>query len=108
MFGKRSVIGTAAVAMAAVGAMLTSAPSAQAAPTNCTVSYGSGAGSTISSLCTGGTGHHRIHAVLNALDPRLPQRIVLGDWAPVGQASVAANPWGPGYIQSIWSETVDW
>lgn len=108
MFGKRSVIGTAALAMTAVGAMLTAAPSAQAAPTGCTLSYGGGAGSTISSLCTGGTGHHRVHAVLNALDPRLPQRIVLGDWAPAGQASVATNPWGSGYIQSIWTETVDW
>ncbi|MGW1183271.1 hypothetical protein ACWD7Y_25090 [Streptomyces drozdowiczii] len=52
---------------------------------------------------TGGTGHHRVHAVLNALDPRLPQRIVLGDRAPV-----ATNPWGSGYIQSVWTETVDW
>ncbi|WP_405938636.1 hypothetical protein OG338_20055 [Streptomyces sp. NBC_00726] len=99
------MIGATALAMAAVGAMLTAAPTAQAAPTNCTVSPG---GSQISSLCTSGTGHHRVHAVLRALDPRLPQRIVLGNWAPVGQKSVAANPWGSGYIQSIWTDTVDW
>ncbi|MER5275987.1 hypothetical protein ABT025_09525 [Streptomyces sp. NPDC002809] len=104
MFRKRSVIGTAAVAMTAVGTLLAAAPAAQAAPDNCTIS----SASTVTSLCTGGTGHHRIHAVLRALDPRLPQRIVLGDWALPGQTSVATNPWGPGYVVSIWVDTVDW
>ncbi|MYU26112.1 hypothetical protein [Streptomyces sp. SID8352] len=100
---KRSVIGAAAVAAAAAGMMLATAPAAQAAPGNCTIS----SGSSLSSLCTTGTGQHRIHAVLNPLDPRLPQRIVLGNWAPVGQPSVASNPWGSGYVASVWVDRID-
>lgn len=92
-----------AVAAAAAGMMLAAAPAAQAAPGNCTIS----SGSNLSSLCTSGTGQHRIHAVLNPLDPRLPQRIILGNWAPVGQASVASNPWGPSYVVNAWTDLAD-
>ncbi|MFJ6459592.1 hypothetical protein ACIQM0_00700 [Streptomyces sp. NPDC091387] len=92
-----------AVAAAAAGIMLAAAPAAQAAPGNCTIS----SGSSLSSLCTSGTGQHRIHAVLNPLDPRLPQRVILGNWAPVGQASVAANPWGASYVVNAWTDLAD-
>ncbi|WP_335936441.1 hypothetical protein [Streptomyces sp. PTD5-9] len=100
---KRGVAGAVAVAAATAGLMLATAPAAQAAPGNCTVS----SGSTLSSLCTTGTGQHRIHAVLNPLDPRLPQRIILGNWAPVGQTSVASNPWGQEYVVSVWVDYTD-
>ncbi|MFF3259869.1 MULTISPECIES: hypothetical protein [unclassified Streptomyces] len=92
-----------AVAAAATGMLLATAPAAQAAPDNCTIS----SGSSLSSLCTSGTGQHRIHAVLNPLDPRLPQRVVLGNWAPVGQASVASNPWGAAYVVNAWVDRTD-
>ncbi|MGY3064644.1 hypothetical protein ACVWZD_008966 [Streptomyces sp. TE3672] len=101
---RKRVTGAVAFAAATAGLVLAMAPVAQAAPGDCTVSSGSG---TLSSLCTSGTGQHRIHAVLNPLDPRLPQRIVLGDWAPVGQASVASNPWGAGYVASVWVDRTD-
>lgn len=100
---KRGVVGAVAVAAAAAGMVLAATPAAQAAPGGCTVS----SGSSLSSLCTSGTGQHRIHAVLNPLDPRLPQRIILGNWAPVGQASVASNPWGAGYVVSAWVDRID-
>ncbi|MEU8700387.1 hypothetical protein AB0C61_22510 [Streptomyces sp. NPDC048680] len=92
-----------AVAAAAAGIMLAAAPAAQAAPGNCTIS----SGSSLSSLCTSGSGQHRIHAVLNPLDPRLPQRVILGNWAPVGQASVASNPWGASYVVNAWTDLAD-
>ncbi|MFF9347008.1 hypothetical protein [Streptomyces sp. NPDC014734] len=100
---KRGVAGAVAVAAAAAGMTLAMAPAAQAAPGDCTIS----SGSSLSSLCTSGTGQHRIHAVLNPLDPRLPQRIILGDWAPVGQTSVASNPWGAGYVVNVWVDRID-
>ncbi|MEE1743766.1 MULTISPECIES: hypothetical protein [unclassified Streptomyces] len=100
---KRGVVGAVAVAAATAGMMLATAPAAQAAPGNCTIS----SESSLSSLCISGTGQHRIHAVLNPLDPRLPQRIILGNWAPVGQTSVASNPWGAGYVVSAWVDLVD-
>ncbi|MFE7464310.1 hypothetical protein ACFU6R_09400 [Streptomyces sp. NPDC057499] len=101
---KRAVAGAMAVAAATAGMLLATTPAAQAAPGDCTTSSG---GSSVSSLCTSGTGQHRIHAVLNPLDPRLPQRIILGNWAPVGQVSVASNPWGAGYVASVWVDRVD-
>ncbi|MGC5341276.1 hypothetical protein ACPXCE_00070 [Streptomyces sp. DT24] len=100
---KRRAIGAAALAAAAAGTMLAVAAPAQAAPGNCTISTSN----PVSSLCTTGTGYHRIHMVLNALDPRLPQRIILGDWAPVGQKSVASNPWGSQYIVNVWVDRTD-
>jgi hypothetical protein len=100
---KLGVAGAVAVAAATAGMMLATAPAAQAAPGNCTIS----SGSSLSSLCTSGTGQHRIHAVLNPLDPRLPQRIILGNWAPVGQTSIASNPWGAEYVVSAWADRID-
>ncbi|MEU9314990.1 hypothetical protein [Streptomyces sp. NPDC048295] len=101
---KRGFAGAVAFAAATAGMLLATAPAAQAAPGDCTVLSGS---STLSSLCTSGTGQHRIHAVLNPLDPRLPQRIILGNWAPVGQTSTASNPWGAQYVVSAWVDRVD-
>ncbi|MFE6973223.1 hypothetical protein [Streptomyces sp. NPDC057682] len=101
---RRRVTGLAAVAATAAGMTLALAPAAHAAPGDCTVSSTSG---SVSSLCTSGTGLHRIHAVLNPLDPRLPQRIVLGNWAAVGQTSTAANPWGPSYVANVWVDLID-
>ncbi|MFJ7193958.1 MULTISPECIES: hypothetical protein [unclassified Streptomyces] len=101
---KRGFAGAATFAAATAGILLATAPAAQAAPGDCTVLSG---GSTLSSLCTSGTGQHRIHAVLNPLDPRLPQRIILGNWAPVGQTSAASNPWGAQYVVSAWVDRVD-
>ncbi|MFF2014096.1 hypothetical protein ACFVWY_34225 [Streptomyces sp. NPDC058195] len=101
---QRVVAGAVALAAATAGMMLATAPAAQAAPGTCTTASGS---SSLSSLCTSGTGQHRVHAVLNPLDPRLPQRIILGNWAPVGQASVASNPWGAGYVVNIWVDLAD-
>ncbi|MFF3172266.1 hypothetical protein ACFVQ0_06560 [Streptomyces sp. NPDC057900] len=100
---KHGLAAAVAVAAATAGLTLATAPAAQATPGNCTVS----SGSSLSSLCTSGTGQHRIHAVLNPLDPRLPQRIVLGNWAPVGQTSVASNPWGAGYVVNAWVDLAD-
>ncbi|MFJ6015069.1 hypothetical protein [Streptomyces sp. NPDC092952] len=101
---RKRATGAVALAVAAAGLVLAVAPAAQAVPGDCTVSSGSG---TLSSLCSSGTGLHRIHVVLNPLDPRLPQRIVLGDWAPVGQASVVSNPWGAGYVANVWVDRTD-
>ncbi|MFE6668698.1 hypothetical protein ACFVFH_34690 [Streptomyces sp. NPDC057697] len=101
---KHGAVGAVAVAAATAGMLLATAPAAQAAPGDCTVSSGS---SSLSSVCTSGTGQHRVHAVLNPLDPRLPQRIILGNWAPVGQTSVASNPWGAGYVANVWVDRID-
>ncbi|MFF8697317.1 hypothetical protein ACF08W_34475 [Streptomyces sp. NPDC015144] len=94
----------ATAAATAAGLVLAVAPAAQAVPGDCTVSSGSG---SLSSFCASGTGLHRIHAVLNPLDPRLPQRVVLGEWAPVGQSSVVSNPWGAGYVANVWVDRTD-
>lgn len=103
---RKTAIAAAAVAVAAAGTLLAGAGSAQALPGHCTIAHPTA--TTYASMCPVGTGHHRIHMVLHALEPILPDRIVLGPWAAVGQQSVATNPWGPQYIASMWVDTVDW
>lgn len=96
----RSVIGAAALAVASAGMMLAAAGSAQADPGNCTITYPSS--NHIASVCTTGTGHQRLHMVLNALDPRNGQMPLVGNWAAPGESSTITYPsWT---IANVWIE----
>jgi hypothetical protein len=60
------------------------ASSASAAPTNCTITYGS---NWAQSLCTGGTGQHRINMHQRHFLPEVGLIACQGPWANVGQVS---------------------
>ena len=59
--GRTAIVG-AVIAATTAGTMLVAAPSALAAPGNCTISYPGG--STVTSVCTSGTGHQQIDVVM--------------------------------------------
>jgi hypothetical protein len=59
------------------------ASSASAAPTNCTLTYGS---NWAQSICTGGTGEHQVAMLQQHFIPGNPI-ICVGNWAPVGGVS---------------------
>lgn len=99
----RSAIAAGTLAVAAA-TMLVTATSAQAAPGSCTITFPTA--TTVSSVCTSGTGHQRVHEVLNALDPRNGQAAVVGNWAAVGQQSTAVRPLG-WQIARTWIELSD-
>jgi len=94
---KRRVAGATAVAAATLGAVLFTATNASAAPGNCTISYGNG--STAASLCTTGTGHHRIDLVI--FQANAGENAVEGNWAAVGQYSRVNTSWE---IVNAWVE----
>jgi hypothetical protein len=100
----RSAIAAGTLAVAAAVTMLVTAPGAQAAPGSCTITFPTA--TTVSSVCTSGTGHQRVHEVLNALDPRNGQTAVVGNWAAVGEQSTAVRPLG-WQIARTWIEVTD-
>ncbi len=73
---------------------------ASAAPTNCTVTYGS---NWAQSLCTGGTGEHRVHMLQQHFMPGVGPIICVGPWAPVG--AVSSTPCGYHTIVNVWYST---
>jgi hypothetical protein len=83
--GRTAIVGTAIAA----GAMLVMAPSAMAAPGNCTISYPTD--NTVTSLCTSGTGHQQIVVVM--YQGNAGENAVAGNWAAVGQVSSVYVPW---------------
>lgn len=97
MRSKRRAAGAAVVAVAAIGATLFTATNASATPGNCTISYGNG--STAASLCTTGTGSHRIDLVIFL--PGDGENAVEGNWAAVGQYSRVNTSWE---IVNAWVE----
>jgi hypothetical protein len=92
--GRTAVIG-AVIAATTAGTVLTTAPSAMAAPGNCTISYPGD--NTVTSLCTSGTGHQQIVVVMYQGDAG--ENAVAGNWAAVGQVSTVYVPWT---IVSAW------
>jgi hypothetical protein len=83
------VLGAAAIAVATAATVLFTATNASATPGNCTISYGNG--STAASLCTTGTGMHRIDLVI--FQANAGENAVEGNWAPVGQYSRVNTSW---------------
>ena len=72
---------SAALIPAGVVALQTAAA---AAPTDCTLTYGS---NWAQSLCTGGTGPHQIHMIQRHFLPEVGLIPCVGPWANVGQVS---------------------
>jgi hypothetical protein len=66
------------------GALVGTVSSAAAAPTGCTVTYGS---NWAQSQCTGGTGEHRVHMVQQHFMPGAGGIVCVGPWAPAGVVS---------------------
>jgi hypothetical protein len=60
------------------------ASSASAAPTGCTLTYGS---NWAQSSCTAGTGEHRVHMLQQHFMPGVGPIACAGPWAPVGSPS---------------------
>ncbi|WP_283134455.1 hypothetical protein [Rhizohabitans arisaemae] len=76
----------AASVLLSAGLVVVSADAASAAPTNCTVHT---SGNQASSLCTAGTGEHRIYVLQRHFMPGVgPVGPFIGPWQPVGTASV--------------------
>jgi hypothetical protein len=88
----RKVVIPAVITMIATAAMLVTAPSAMAKPSNCTISYpGGGSSGLVTSVCTGGTGYQQIDVVMYR--DGAGQQAVVGNWAAVGQVSSVNVPW---------------
>ncbi|TCO59500.1 hypothetical protein [Actinocrispum wychmicini] len=100
MRNKTKTVGTAIVAVATAGILVATATNALATPGNCAVTFPSA--NYVSSLCTTGTGHHRVHMILDSSNPEAGRTAVMGDWASVGQYSTARYPsWN---IVTYWTE----
>ena len=87
--GRTAIVG-AVIAATTAGTVLGMAPSALAAPGNCTISYPGG--NTVTSVCTSGTGHQQIDVVMYR-DQETGEQAVVGNWAAVGQVSTVNVPW---------------
>jgi hypothetical protein len=87
--GRKAILG-AVIAATTTGTMLVAAPHAFATPGNCTISYPSS--STVTSLCTSGTGSQEISVVMSQ-SPGGEVNEVAGNCAPVGQVSSVNVPW---------------
>ncbi|MFC0532792.1 hypothetical protein [Phytohabitans kaempferiae] len=88
-----------ALTTAGLGAL--SPASAQAAPSDCTISF-NGNPRSVQSYCASGTGEHRIRMVLRHFLPEVGRIPVEGNWAPVGGVSIAGYP--PHTIENVWVE----
>lgn len=86
--GRAQIVGAVAVATTA-GTMLAVAPGAMAAPGGCTISYP--APTTVTSLCTSGTGRQQIVVVM--YQANAGENAVVGNWATVGHVSSVYVPW---------------
>jgi hypothetical protein len=70
-------------ALATAAAVFGVTTSASAAPTNCTITYGS---NWAQSVCTAGTGEHQVAMLQQHFIPGNPI-LCVGNWAPVGGVS---------------------
>jgi hypothetical protein len=86
--GRTQIVG-AVIAATAAGTMLVAAPGAMAAPGGCTISYPTA--TTVTSLCTSGTGRQQIVVVM--YQGNAGENAVAGNWAAVGQVSSVYVPW---------------
>jgi hypothetical protein len=86
--GRKAILG-AVIAATTTGTMLVAAPHAFAAPGNCTISYPGN--STVTSLCTSGTGYQAIDVVMYMYGDGYTAAV--GNCAPVGQVSSTRIPW---------------
>jgi hypothetical protein len=92
-----------AVASATALTLVVAAPNAMAAPSDCGIIFTTeGARNFVSSLCTSGTGQHRIHLTLQHFDPSVGRIPIVGEWANVGQYSTSGYP--PHQIIDKWIE----
>ena len=98
MRSRRRVAAAAVIALTTAGAVLATAPVAMAEPGTCTITY-TYPGATAASLCTTGTGHHRIDLVI--YQANAGENAVEGNWAAVGQYSTVNTSWT---IVSAWVE----
>ncbi|MEV4134127.1 hypothetical protein AB0J72_18395 [Dactylosporangium sp. NPDC049742] len=71
-------------ALLTAGTLAATGAAASAAPTDCTVTYGS---NWAQSLCTGGAGEHRVSMLQQHFMPGAGGIICQGNWAPVGAVS---------------------
>jgi hypothetical protein len=87
-------------ALLTAGTLAATTGAASAAPTNCTVTYGS---NWAQSLCTGGTGEHRVSMLQQHFMPGAGGIICQGNWAAVGAVSFTncANH----TIVNVWVDT---
>lgn len=85
--GRKAIV-PVVIAMATTGTMLVTAPSAMAAPSNCTINTNV---NPATSICTGGTGYQQIDVVMYR--DGAGEQAVVGNWAPVGQVSSVYVPW---------------
>lgn len=91
------------ITLVTAGALVATAPSAMAVPSDCSIIFStSGGRNFVSSLCTTGTGQHRIHMTLQHFDPSVGRIPIVGDWANVGQYSTSGYP--PHQIIDKWIE----
>jgi hypothetical protein len=82
---KRRVATTVTLgALLTAGTLIGTASGASAVPTDCAVTYGS---NWAQSLCTGGTGEHRVSMLQRHFMPGAGPIICQGQWAPVGTPS---------------------
>jgi hypothetical protein len=100
MKGRRLATLLSLTAVLTASSVIGTASGAAAVPTNCTVTYGS---NWAQSLCTAGTGEHRIHMLQQHFMPGVGPIICVGPWAPVGAVSYT----GCGYhtIVNVWYST---
>lgn len=87
------------VSLIAAGTIVGAATNAAAIPTDCTISFGTTA-RTVSSLCTGGTGEHRIRMLQRHFNPAVGLIPIEGPWVPVGATSTSG--YTPHEIISVW------
>ena len=96
------------VSLLAAAAVVGTATSAAAIPSDCSISYGSqpapwgGTQPTVSSFCASGTGQHKIHMTQRHFDPTAGPIAVEGPWANVGSYSTTTYP--PHTITNVWIE----
>ena len=76
------------VTLLAASAVIGTATSAAAIPSDCTITYGfNGSQRTASSFCASGTGEHRIYVRQQHFDPTAGPIVCIGPWVPVGATS---------------------
>ncbi|MEV0383983.1 hypothetical protein [Nonomuraea sp. NPDC050643] len=82
--------------------LIAAAPSALAAPTGCGYQISTGE-RWATSLCTGGTGEHRIRVLQRHFLPEVGLIPIEGPWQPVGTVSYTGI--SPHTTVSVWVET---
>jgi hypothetical protein len=89
---KNRVFSACLVSFAAAAAMVLVAQPAAAIPTDCTIFGGSTPTTKFNSLCTGGTGEHRIRVVVQHFNPAIGRIVCEGPWVSVGAVSSTGCP----------------